>query len=83
MPTATVTSKGQVTIPKEVRDEARIRPGYRLDFQVQKDGNILVTPKRRDLLSLIGIAHVKRKKPVTVEEMDRAMAKAISQRARR
>jgi antitoxin PrlF len=38
MPT-TVTSKGQVTIPKEVRDAMDIRPGTRVVFELNKDGD--------------------------------------------
>lgn len=38
----TVTSKGQVTIPKRVRDLLGIRPGSRLDFQRADDGRIVL-----------------------------------------
>lgn len=34
----TVTSKGQVTIPKPVRDRLGIRPGSKIDFDVGEDG---------------------------------------------
>jgi antitoxin PrlF len=38
----TVTSKGQVTIPKPVRDHLGIGPGSRVDFRRTQDGNILI-----------------------------------------
>ena len=38
----TVTSKGQVTIPKPVRDHLGIGPGSRVDFRRTADGNILI-----------------------------------------
>lgn len=78
MPTATVTSKGQVTIPKEVRDALHLRAGHRLDFEVREDGNVLIRPRTLDVMKLYGIVKSKRKKPVTLEEMDLAIAKGAS-----
>ena len=36
--TVTVTSKGQVTIPKQVRDRLGINPGSKVDFEIAEDG---------------------------------------------
>jgi antitoxin PrlF len=36
--TVTVTRKGQVTIPKQVRDRLGINPGSKIDFEVAEDG---------------------------------------------
>lgn len=44
----TVTSKGQVTIPKRVRDLLGIGPGSRLDFQRADDGRIVRVKVGRD-----------------------------------
>jgi antitoxin PrlF len=46
---ATVTSKGQTTIPKEVRAAARLEPGDRIHFTVLEDGTILVRVKNRSI----------------------------------
>jgi len=43
MPT-TLTSKGQVTIPKRIRDALRLRPGSAVDFAVNEQGHVLLTP---------------------------------------
>jgi AbrB family looped-hinge helix DNA binding protein len=40
--TATVTSKGQITIPKRVRDLLGIGPGSVIDFERAKDGRIVL-----------------------------------------
>jgi AbrB family looped-hinge helix DNA binding protein len=53
MATATITSKGQTTIPKEVRAAANLKPGDRIHFAVLEDGTIIVRVKNR---SIRGIA---------------------------
>ncbi len=40
--TATVTSKGQVTIPKAVRDLLGIAPGSQVDFRRAADGSVVL-----------------------------------------
>jgi len=40
-----VTSKGQVTIPKKVRDHLGIRPGTAVDFEAGPDGQVLLVKK--------------------------------------
>lgn len=39
----TVTSKGQVTIPKAVRDRLNIKPGNAIDFNLTPDGQLVLT----------------------------------------
>ena len=75
---ATTTSKGQVTIPKDVRDALQLRAGDRLDFVLQADGTVRVLPVRGSVKTLRGILP-KPPKPVSVEEMENA----IRQRAGR
>lgn len=41
MPT-TLTSKGQVTIPKRIRDALHLTPGSAVDFAVNSDGNVVI-----------------------------------------
>jgi AbrB family looped-hinge helix DNA binding protein len=49
MSTSTVTSKGQTTIPKEIRDQAGLRPGDSIRYTVLGDGTIIVRVKNRSL----------------------------------
>jgi antitoxin PrlF len=44
---ATVTSKGQTTIPKDVRAAAKLKPGDRILFTVLEDGTIIVRIKEQ------------------------------------
>jgi antitoxin PrlF len=79
MPSATLTSKGQITIPKEVRDALGLEAGDRVDFVAEKEGEYKVVPATRDVRELKGIVP-KPKKPVSVEEMNRAIARRASSR---
>ncbi len=79
MPSATLTSKGQVTIPKTVRDELGLREGDRVAFRVLDDGTVVVEPETIDLLDLAG-ALIPRRKGVTVADMDDAIRAAAGKR---
>lgn len=72
MPTATVTSKGQITIPKAVRDELGLTEGDRVAFRVLEDGSVVVELETVDLLELEG-ALKPRRKGVTLADMDAAI----------
>jgi antitoxin PrlF len=69
MPTATVTSKGQITIPKAVRDELGLTEGDRVAFRVLEDGSVVVEPETVELLDLKG-ALTPRRKGVTLADME-------------
>lgn len=59
MHNATVTSKGQTTIPKEVRDGLNLKPQDKLHFTLLPDGTVIMRAKTRALTDLIGIANYK------------------------
>ncbi len=82
MPSSTVTSKGQVTIPKEVRDRLRIGTGDRLSFVVREDGVVELRPETADLRVLYGVLEYKGK-PRSVEEIDEAIRDAVAEPGRR
>ncbi|GAB4341469.1 MAG: AbrB/MazE/SpoVT family DNA-binding domain-containing protein [Leptolyngbyaceae cyanobacterium] len=73
MLTSTITSKGQITIPKEIRDLLNLHPGDRIDFIVE-NGRIYVQPTDVDVRSLSGLLYKPDRKPVSLEEMDAAIA---------
>lgn len=55
MPTATLTSKGQTTIPREIREHLRLRPGDRMEFVIDETGRVVVIPISLDAAELAGI----------------------------
>ena len=52
MSTATITSKGQITIPKPVRTHLDLKTGDRLVFRIRDDGVVEISPLTGDLFSL-------------------------------
>lgn len=72
MSTSTLTSKGQTTIPKDVRKRLNLHTGDRLEFVIDEDGRVLVLPASIDASELVGI--LKRPaKPVSVAAMNQAI----------
>lgn len=66
---ATVTSKGQTTIPKAVREAVGMKAGDRIHFAVLEDGTIIVRVKNRTVRDLpIKLA---KRRHVTVAQMNR------------
>jgi len=82
MLTGTLTSKGQTTIPKDIRDALGLKAGDQLLFEVAS-GKIVVTPKTGSIRDLIGIYHDPNRRPLTVEEMDQAIGRAAVERYER
>jgi AbrB family looped-hinge helix DNA binding protein len=77
MPVATLTSKGQLVIPKAMRDYMHLQPGDRLDFIIQDNGKVVMRPVVTDVHEVKGMLKKPGRKPVAVE----AMQQAIRQRA--
>jgi len=73
--TAVLTSKGQTTIPKDVRDYLGLRPGDRIEFVLTEDKTVLLKPATRAVTDLKGFLP-KPPKPVSVEAMNAAVRKA-------
>ena len=72
MPTATMTSKGQITIPKDVRKALGLKPGVRIDFYQIEDGKYALRPKTGSIMDMSGcLAHLGQ--PITIEEMNQAI----------
>jgi AbrB family looped-hinge helix DNA binding protein len=74
MPAATLTSKGQTTIPKAVREYLRLRPGDRMEFILEENGRVVLVPAVVDVRELKGILPPPRK-PVTIEKMKKVIRK--------
>lgn len=78
MPSATLTSKGQLTIPKKVRDQLHLKSGDRVNFIVLNDGNVLLQPAIIRVTELKGVLYKKGRRPISIEEMNAAVSKRMS-----
>ena len=68
---ATLTSKGQTTIPKEIRDGLGMKSGDRMTFTLMPDSTVVMRLKNKSITELAGTLHKKGRKPVTVEQLSR------------
>lgn len=73
MSTATLTSKGQATIPKDVREHLHLSTGDKLDFIMQSNGCVILRPATIDITRLKGLLYRPGQKPVSIEDMNRAI----------
>jgi len=74
MNTSTITSKGQTTIPRDIRERLGLSAGDRVEYVVEPDGRIVLLPATRHIHDLAGILqHRAPRRPVTLEEMDEAV----------
>lgn len=78
MPTATLTSKGQITIPLALRAALGLHPGSRLDF-IREDGGFRAVPVHSGApASLKGRFKGRVAVPVSLAEMDEAIASEVA-----
>lgn len=74
---ATLTSKGQITLPKEIRERLGLDAGSMLDFQILADNTITARPVKPDARRIRGLLKSPHVTPVTVEQMDEAVSKLL------
>lgn len=78
MPTSTLTSKGQITLPKEVRNLLGVAPGDQLDFVIGQDGSVRVVPLSRPVRELFGMLAIRGRRPVSASAIDDSIVSAIA-----
>jgi len=80
MPAATLTSKGQITLPKAIRELLRLDTGDTVEFVVAESGEVQVRAGRYDVRDLRGLLRKPGRKPVSLEAMDEAIRQARPRR---
>jgi antitoxin PrlF len=78
MTTATLTSKGQMTLPKNVRDDLKLEPGDKVDI-VKQNGVYVLRPRNVSAESLAGILGKSPAGPMTAAEEEAAYAAALAE----
>lgn len=74
MPTSTLTSRGQTTIPKSIRDALHLHPGDRVEFILEED-QVVLRRADADLTALDGLLDRSDQDPVSIEAMHEAIAR--------
>ena len=80
MSISTLTSKGQTTIPKQVREHLKIGPGDKLDFVIESEGRVVIKPAKLDVRELKGLLKRHDGKVLSIEDMNAAIARGASGR---
>jgi AbrB family looped-hinge helix DNA binding protein len=68
---STLTSKGQTTVPKAIRESLRLKPGDRITFTPMPDGTVLMRAKNKSVMSLAGSLRRRGRKALPVEQLSR------------
>ena len=79
MPTATVTSKGQITIPAETRARLRLVAGSKVDFSQNAAGETVLRTKTGDIRALKGFLKYDGP-PISIDDMNAGIAEAVAER---
>jgi AbrB family looped-hinge helix DNA binding protein len=76
MAESTLTTKGQITIPKVVRDAVHLEVGDKVYFDIKDDGSVVLMARNQPVESLFGMLKTKArlKRPLSIEEMNPASA---------
>lgn len=78
MKSATITSKGQVTIPKEIRDYLKLEIGSKIEFVIDENGTVKVIPLNVPVTALSGMLHRPGLAAATIEDMESAITEGAS-----
>jgi antitoxin PrlF len=78
MVTASLTSKGQLTVPISIRKKLGLQAGDQVLFVEREDGEVVVRAKKGDLMDFYGVFKSSGK-PATAEEMDEAVGRYLTE----
>jgi antitoxin PrlF len=71
MAIATVTSKGQTTIPKEIREGLGLKPKDQIHYTLLPDGTVIMRAKKRSIADLYGALHRPGRRPLPLAKLKR------------
>jgi antitoxin PrlF len=79
----TMTTKGQVTVPREIRDRLGLKSGDKMAFTMLSDGTVVMRPKTRRLADLAGSLTRPGQPKVAIKDMNPFKATAAAKRMKR
>ena len=75
-----ITSKGQVTIPKKVREELHLQRGDKVDFILKDDGCAILQPMAESVKDVFGMLAREGGKSFSIDEINAQLKKAIKRK---
>ncbi len=73
MAVATLTGKGQITLPKNIRDRLHLKAGDKVDFREDTNGKVQLVPISKNIKEVFGCLSGKIKKSLSVDQMNEAI----------
>lgn len=80
MAQSTLTSKGQLTVPRSIRDHLKIDTGDKIEFIIDEGGHVIMSPKTLSVDDIFGM--VVRKKGVSIENMNEAIVDTMRKKGK-
>jgi AbrB family looped-hinge helix DNA binding protein len=77
---ATITSKGQITIPKDVRNILHLESGSKVDFFINDNGEAVMRSLSKTTEEVFGILSSPKRRKVSVKEMDKKLRNTLKKR---
>ncbi len=65
----TLTSKGQLTVPRAIRERMGLKPGDKITFSLLSDGTLVVRPRMRRVADIAGLLHKPGQAPMPLAAM--------------
>lgn len=76
MSLSTLTSKGQITIPKVIRESMSINTGDKIEFIINEQNEVVIKPITKKAIDVFGLlSENKKDKPVSIEKMNEEIAR--------
>ena len=73
MAQATITSKGQITIPKDIRNVLHLESGGKVEFLVTDKGEAIIRPLSKTTEDVFGLLSSTKRKKLSVKDMDKKL----------
>ena len=78
MPTLTMSSKGQLTVPRELREKLKLRPGCKVDVRIDDQGRLILTPVLNEPEDFLARRPPRPARSATIEEMEAGIRKGAA-----
>jgi AbrB family looped-hinge helix DNA binding protein len=79
MPTTTITSKGQITLPKEVREHLGLGEGDRIEFVIQPGGDVQMRPVTGSVRALYGMLRREGAPAPSLDALERTLVESLGE----